>query len=243
MKRVFIFGLVIVCASLIAADQPKPVKVTWLGHACFIIESPGGTKILTDPYNNKIGYKVSRIKADVVTVSHEHGDHNNTARAEGEPKIIRGLTENKDWAEVKQTVGDVKIRTAATCHDESQGKKRGKNAVFIFETSGMTLVHLGDLGHLLTPEQVEAVGKADVLMIPVGGTFTVDADGAGKVVDQLKPGIVIPMHFKTGNMLLPIAKVDKFIKDKERVEKTGSSFVEITKPPEQTVIIVLEPKQ
>jgi L-ascorbate metabolism protein UlaG (beta-lactamase superfamily) len=243
MKRVLISILLVAGFCALAADQPGPVKITWLGHACFIIESPGGTKILTDPYNNKIGYDVSGVKADAVTVSHEHGDHNNTAMAEGEPKIIRGLTEEKDWAEVKETVGDVTIRTAPTYHDKNQGQKRGKNAVFIFETPAMTVVHLGDLGHPLTAEQVEAVGKADVLMIPVGGTFTLDAAGADKVIDQLKPMIVIPMHYRTDKVLLPIAKVDKFLKGKERVEDMGSTYVKIIELTEQTVIFVLEPKQ
>ncbi len=191
---------------------PLPgINLTWYGQAMFKLQVANGPTILMDPVAGTMGYKVTPMEGiDVVTVSHEHADHNNVALAKGSPKILRGLA-NNDWAKVDETVKGVRIRSIPVYHDDTQGSARGKNAVFAFEANGLRIVHLGDLGHQLSADQVAAIGPVDILMIPVGGLYTIDAAGATKVVDALKPKAVIPMHYKTPPLQLGLAPVDAFV--------------------------------
>lgn len=242
MKRIISWTIVFLGIGLLAAQSPGPLTLTWLGQSCFIIRSPGGTQILVDPFGKLVGYEVPSIKVDAVTVSHEHFDHNNVAMAQDKPVILRGLKDG-DWGKIDQTVGDVHIRSVGVYHDDKNGAQRGKNAVMIFETGGKTIVHLGDLGHQLTPEQIKAIGRVDVLLIPVGGNYTIDAAGATRVVSALKPKIVIPMHYKTAKLKVDIAPLDAFLQGKPRVERIKGSILEIKDLPAETTIIVLEPKQ
>jgi L-ascorbate metabolism protein UlaG (beta-lactamase superfamily) len=223
-----------------AAD--KPLTLRWHGQSCFLLTSPGGAAILMDPFHKEAGYPVPALKVDAVTVSHEHFDHNNVEAAKPGAKIIPGLTES-GFLQVNEQVGDVHIRSVATYHDSRQGMMRGKNTVFIFETAGLTVVHLGDLGHVLDEEQVKAIGKTDVLLIPVGGTYTIDAAEATRVMGQLKPKMVIPMHYKTDKTVnLPLAPVDNFLQGKPRVERKKGNQLEISQLPAETTIIVLDYK-
>ncbi len=211
------------------------MKIKHLAHAAFLITAADGTRIITDPYTKGPGMDHQAISetADIVTVSHEHGDHNNVAAVKGNPKIVRSDVEAKG----------IKFKAVATSHDDKGGSQRGRNTVFCFEVDGITLCHAGDLGHELTAEQVKAIGKVDVLMIPVGGFFTVDAKTATKVCDQLKPKVVIPMHYNTEKMSFPIAGVEDFIKGKNNVTRSNVSEIELTadKLPAAMQIIVLEP--
>jgi L-ascorbate metabolism protein UlaG (beta-lactamase superfamily) len=144
-----------------------------------------------------MGYPLTPISGvDVVTVSHEHADHNNVALATGSPTVLRGLAAG-DWAKIDQTIKGVRVYTVPTYHDDSQGSARGKNAVFVFDVEGLRLAHLGDLGHKLNDDQIKQIGKVDVVMIPVGGFFTIDGKVAAEVVAQLKPKIAIPIHYAT----------------------------------------------
>jgi L-ascorbate metabolism protein UlaG (beta-lactamase superfamily) len=173
------------------------MKLTYYGHAMFRLESDGST-IVIDPYDAKVGYPIPEVSATAVTVSHEHGDHSNVAAVKGQPKVIRGLKDGgKDWADVRDRVGPIAVSAVATYHDTSGGQDRGKNTIFIFEAEGIRIAHAGDLGHRLTDEQVSALGQLDVLMLPVGGHFTCGPTEAEQVVDQLRPRVVIPMHYKT----------------------------------------------
>ncbi len=165
------------------------MKISWLGHSCFKIEDDSGKVVVTDPFDESVGYPLPRIRADVVVVSHDHHDHNNVKVLEGDPKVIRGSG--------KQTAAGIEFEGIATYHDEKGGKLRGKNTIFCFEIDGVRVCHLGDLGHQLGEKETAALGPVDVLMIPVGGTFTLDAGGAKKVLGQIRPRIAIPMHFKT----------------------------------------------
>jgi L-ascorbate metabolism protein UlaG (beta-lactamase superfamily) len=187
------------------------LKLTYLGHATFLIEGDG-TKILIDPYDEKVGYPIPSVEADAVLVSHEHGDHTNVAMAKGKPSVVRGLADG-DWRKiVKQPVGKVSVSSVPTYHDDTQGSQRGRNTVFILETEGLRIVHLADLGHLLDQSQVTAIGHPDVVMIPVGGHYTIDAAQAKQVLDQLQPKVVIPMHYKTEvNAGWPIGPLDNFL--------------------------------
>ena len=173
------------------------MTLTWLGHATFLLATSTGVTVLLDPLGSGVGYPVDPVSdVDVVTISHEHSDHNNAARATGNPLVLRGLA-GSDWSKIDQAVQGVHIRTVPSYHDDTQGSQRGKNAIFVFEVGGLTMAHLGDLGHILNADQVKAVGAVDVVMIPVGGFYTIDGRTAGQVVEALNPKLISPMHYKT----------------------------------------------
>jgi len=213
------------------------MKIKWLGHACFLINSGGGLRVITDPYAVGGGIDYSPIKeiADVVVVSHDHGDHNNVSAVQGKPEVVKG-------SGTKIAKG-IRFKGVATSHDASQGQQRGTNTVFCFTIDDIKLCHLGDLGHLLSPGQVADIGVVDILFVPVGGFFTIDAPVASQVCDQLKPKIVIPMHFKTPKCAYPIAGVDDFLEGKKNVKNVGGSEVgfEREKLPTASEIVLLQP--
>lgn len=185
------------------------MKLTFIGHSTFLLEA-AGTTILIDPFNDKVGYPMPKLSAAVVLVSHEHGDHNHLAMAQGQPRVIRGL-EAGDWRAVREQINGVAISSVPTYHDSTGGKERGRNTAFIIEAEGLRAVHLGDLGHALDEATAGAIGRPDVLMVPIGGHYTIDATQAHGVVARLRPGIVVPMHYKTEvNPGSPITTVDAF---------------------------------
>jgi L-ascorbate metabolism protein UlaG (beta-lactamase superfamily) len=197
------------------------MQITYIGHATFLINA-GDTKVLIDPYGEKVGYPIPSIEADAVLVSHEHADHNNVAMATGKPQVVRGLVDN-DWRTiVKQPIGKIVASSVPTYHDDTEGSQRGRNTVFILETEGMRVVHLGDLGHLLEHSQTAAIGRPDIVMIPVGGHYTIDAAQAKQVLDQIQPRVVIPMHYKTEvNQGWPIGPIDTFLGVIGRTKNVG----------------------
>jgi len=215
------------------------MKVKWLGHACFLLTSDSGVRILTDPYTPGafgLGYGPPAETADIVTVSHEHADHNNTAAVKGKPEVVRGAGVHK--------VKGVEIKGVSTSHDEASGSQRGPNVVFCFTLDGVRVCHLGDLGHDLAPGLLAEIGPVDVLMIPVGGTFTIDANAASRVADRIAPKVVIPMHFQNERCRdFPVAAVDDFRKKRQRVRMVDGSEVEIKKEnlPAETETVVLKP--
>ena len=179
------------------------MKLRWLGHSCFLLTSRNGTRILTDPFNAMVGYRLPEVEADVVTTSHDHGDHNHV-------KAVKGRFTHLN-APGRFSVRDVEIRGVSTFHDDAGGLKRGKNVVFRFDVDGVGVCHLGDLGHPLTAKQLEEIGPVDVLLVPVGGKFTVDYQGAAGVVKQLKPKVVIPMHYRTKRLQFYLDGPEKFL--------------------------------
>jgi len=215
------------------------MKVKWLGHASFLITSDKGVKIITDPYTPGVfglEYKPIKEPADVVTMSHSHDDHNNVNSIPGKPQIIKSAGKN-------QAKG-MEFRGTASCHDECGGKERGDNTIFTFTVDDMKVCHLGDLGRVLTDKEIAEIGKVDVLMIPVGGFFTIDAAAADKVIAQLKPKVVIPMHFQTDRCpKFPVANADPFLKGKKNVKKIDGSVVELkaNQLPKDTQIYVFKP--
>lgn len=223
------------------------ITLSWHGQACFHLTSPKGKRILMDPIPDSIGYSPVPMRADVVTISHEHFDHTNVGLAKGEPMVLRGLNKDlKSWQKHNRRFGDVLIKNIGVYHDEVQGKERGLNSVFVFETAGLRLVHLGDLGHLLTSENLKAVGKCDVVMIPVGGFYTIDAQKAHEVIAQLKPRVmVLPMHYKTDVLKIEeLAMIEDFIKDRDNVERVQGNTLKIDPSdlPSETKIILLDYK-
>lgn len=202
------------------------MKLKFLAHSSFLITTKDNTKIITDPYKSgcfggSLGYKPINESADMVLVSHEHDDHNCVSEILGTPKVIKGAG---NW-----TVQDIKITGISSYHDTQKGSARGENVIFIIESDGIRIAHLGDLGHSLTQVEYQAMGKIDVLLMPVGGYFTIDSKVATDIMNNLKPAITIPMHYKTPTLDFPIAKVDDFIKDKKNVKKINSSEIEINK--------------
>ena len=213
------------------------MRIKWLGHACFLITSKGNLRVITDPYavGGGINYSLITESADVVLVSHDHDDHNNVSAVQGKPELVKG---NGD-----KFVKGIRFRGVATSHDASQGSQRGPNTAFCFAIDDLKLCHLGDLGHVLSPLQVTEIGAVDVLFVPVGGFFTIEATVANQVCGQLKPKIAIPMHFKTPKCAYPIASVDGFLKGRKDVRKVAGSEVEFEreKLPTATEIVVLQP--
>ena len=189
------------------------MKFQALGHACFAVTTKEGTTVLFDPFEEGIGYPVPRIRADIVCLGHDHYDHNNAAAAEGSPQILRTT------AEVCEK--DVRIFGVPCFHDDAHGALRGENIIFLMEADGMRIAHMGDVGHMLSKEQIAAIGPIDALMIPVGGTFTVDADAAAELVRTIHPRVTIPMHYQTARLTLgkPLAPLSDFIKHFTNVTK------------------------
>jgi len=212
------------------------MKMKWLGHACFLITTERGLRIVTDPYSVGGGIRYEPVKeaADVVTISHGHSDHNNVSAVTGSPEIVKAI----GTREVK----GITVKGIATYHDQSAGKERGSNVIFCFSIDGIELCHLGDLGHALTVQQIADIGNVDILLVPVGGFFTIDFRVASKVCDDLKPSVIIPMHYKTAKLDYPVAGVGDFINGKKNVKHVNSSEVGYTRDtlPGVTEIVVLQ---
>jgi L-ascorbate metabolism protein UlaG (beta-lactamase superfamily) len=222
---------------------PGSIGLAWYGHSMFLLQSPGGANILIDP-NSGLGYpKPSLPKVDLVATSHDHFDHNKTEVAGSGVRVLKGLQDG-DWANIDETVGDVHISTIPTFHDDRQGDQRGKNSMFLFEVSGLRLLFAGDLGHVLTDEQAAAAGAVDVLILPVGGEFTVGSEEATQVVEQLKPRLVVPMHYKTDVVSFSgsdkLQGVEPFLEGKT-VQRLGANFtvVDQARLPDETTVLVM----
>lgn len=215
------------------------MKVKWLGHSSFLVTSDDGVRIITDPYKPGafgLGYGSIKDQADIVTISHEHDDHNNADGVPGNPQVVRGPG--------LHTVNGIEFKGIACHHDESGGKERGSNNIYCFTVNGIRLCHLGDLGHVLDNDQLAAIGAVDILLIPVGGSFTIDAKGADKVIDQIKPRVAIPMHFQTARCPdFPVCNSEPFLAGKSNVKRLSKPEVEFESGglPAQTEVIVLEP--
>ncbi len=207
------------------------MKMSWLGHASFLIES-GGKKLITDPFDEKLGYPPYDEEVDITTVSHEHWDHSAASNLKGKPVVVKGTGEFN--------VDGFQIIGFSTFHDKSSGKKRGINTVYKICVEDINLLHMGDLGHVLSPEQYLGLGKVDLLLLPVGGVYTVDADEAYQIVKAINPAVVIPMHFNTPHLCFKLDPVEQFTSKFDQVIK--QAFLEITadKLPEQVEIIVLD---
>jgi L-ascorbate metabolism protein UlaG (beta-lactamase superfamily) len=211
------------------------MKIKYLGHSAFVITSDGGLKIITDPYTTgpSLTYGEITESADIVTVSHEHLDHCNAGGVGGNPQVVKGAG--------RVVAKGIEFNGIASYHDEIKGRMRGNNTIFCFDVDGMRVCHLGDLGHLLDDRQVLEIGNVDILFIPVGGYYTIDARAASQVCNQLKPSIIIPMHYKTEKGIPGIVGVDVFIKDKDNVTQLDSSEAEFKReelPPPSRIMVL-----
>lgn len=213
--------------------------ITWYGHSCFKIQTQNAT-VLIDPYSKDIGIRLPKVTADFVLVTHDHSDHNNVSDVSGSPYVATMPGEYE--------VRGVFAHGIPAFHDASEGKDRGRITMYRIEVEGMTLAHLGDLGQpKLTDEQFEQLSGVDILFIPVGGTYTIDAKAAVDIITQLEPRIVIPMHYKIPGLdakRFPIDGVDKFIKQMGLPSNGREDKLKIVKkdlPQDETKIILLNP--
>ncbi len=182
--------------------------ITWQGQACFKIQDkvgPEGVTVVTDPFHKEIGLKVLNFEADIVTVSHQHPDHNNVGALRGQPFVI-------DCAGEYDFKG-VLIEGIDSFHDDKGGSERGSNIIYRFEIDDLSVAHLGDLGHILDNAQLEKLVGTDILLVPVGGKYTLDAKKAVEVISQIEPRLVIPMHYKVKDLKVNLDPVDKFVKE------------------------------
>jgi len=213
------------------------MKIKWNGHASFTITASDGTVIITDPYEpgafgGGIAYGKILDQPDLVTVSHDHADHNYTAGFSGSFEVVRG----------PGTYRGIEFTAVPTFHDQSGGSERGTNTIFVFEVDGIRICHLGDLGHPLSAEQVGKIGNVDVLLVPIGGFYTIDSGQATDVANALSPSMIIPMHFKTDGCGFPIAKVEAFVKDKPSVRQANTAEIDIDREslPGTAEVVVLD---
>ena len=196
------------------------MKIQWLGHSCFKLTESTGTSIVTDPYDSYVGFKMAPVGSDIVTVSHKHKDHSAIKNVTGNPQVIDSIG---TWE-----IGGVGVTALLSYHDNDKGAKRGENNIYLFRMDGIDICHMGDIGQEMNPNLGESIGSVNVLMIPVGGNYTIDAEQAKEYVDFLMPDVVIPMHYKTENSELDIDGVDKFIDlfDEEQVVYVDGETIE-----------------
>lgn len=212
--------------------------ITWLGQSCFKIQDKVGTEgltIITDPFEKKLGLKVPNCEATIVTTSHDHYDHNNVKALKSDPMIIDTAGE--------YDVQGISVQGVEAYHDTVQGKERGINIIYRFEVDDISVSHLGDLGHILDNKQLEVLVGTDILLVPVGGKYTLDAKKAVEVISQIEPRIVIPMHYQIPGLKVDIDGVEKFVKE-IGIKPTEEDKLKIAKkdlPQEDLELVVLKP--
>ncbi len=209
------------------------MEITWYGHSCFRL-SERGVVIITDPFGDSLGYRRPRIRADVVTISHDHPGHSNRIGFRGRPRFFEGAGEYE--------VRDVFITGIATYHDGRRGAFRGRNTVFLFEFASITVCHLGDLGHIPDQSQVEALSDVDLLLVPVGGLHTIDASKAAEVISLIEPRLVIPMHYRTPKETARLQTIEKFLNEMGMPASAPLPELKVTRSglPEETQVVILD---
>ena len=197
------------------------MKIEYLGHSCFKLTESTGTSVVCDPYDDSVGYVMPEVEADAVTVSHHHYDHDAVASVNGNPAVID--------KECCFDLPGVEINAIKSFHDSSRGKARGGNLIFKFRMDGIDICHLGDLGEACSSELIDMLLPVNVLLIPVGGTYTIDAEMAKEYVDRIMPDVVIPMHYREKGCTLDIDKVEEFIDlfDEDYVEELEEDGLEL----------------
>jgi len=210
------------------------MKLEWIGHACFKMTANDGTVVITDPYDESVGIEMLELKADLITMSHEHHDHNETCMIQGNPVIARGPE--------LASVGSVSARVCASYHDDAEGSKRGRNFIRIFEIDSLKVVHMGDQGCMPDEDVLEAISGADVMMIPVGGVYTVDAQGAKEIIESAKPKCYVPMHVKTQHCPYPIAPMTEFLREMGEEDASAYDVIELEEGHVPQGLLLMQPK-
>lgn len=218
------------------------MEIKWFGHAFFLIKTKTGNqeiKIAIDPFSSEIGIKPPKVEADILLITHSHYDHNNVAAVGGDYFLI----DTPGEYEVKK----IFIKGIHSYHDEQKGQERGMNTIYLIEPEeeNIKVCHLGDLGQKeLTPEQIEEIGEVDILMIPVGGVYTINTQQAQNIISQIEPKIIIPMHYSIPKLKIKIDGVDKFLKvmGVSEIEAQPKLLIKKDKLPAETQIVLLKPK-
>ncbi len=213
------------------------MDIDWYGQSCFRLRE-GNITVVTDPYDKSIGYNLPRLRADLVTISHDAPGHANAAAVKGDPKVLTRPGEYE--------VRGVFITGIQTWRGAgARGEAKEENTVFVFEFGELTVCHLGDLSRVLTQAQVESMPDIDVLLVPVGGGAALDADKAAEVISQLEPRIIIPMHYHTPFCTLALEPLSKFLKEMGVAEPMPLEALRVTKSqlPQEAQVVVLECKQ
>jgi L-ascorbate metabolism protein UlaG (beta-lactamase superfamily) len=208
------------------------VDITWLGLSCFRIRGSQAI-IITDPFPPGLGYTLGKQTADIVTVSHPHPSHSYDQGINSEHRLVKGPGEYE--------ISGVLILGIGTYHDSVKGQSRGKNTIYLMEIDGVNVLHLGDLGHVLSDDQVEEIGNVDVLLLPVGGVSTINAAMAAEVMRKLEPKVVIPMHYKTTKSDRDLEPVENFLKEmgQTQVDPRPKLNISRTNLPLTTEVVVL----
>jgi L-ascorbate metabolism protein UlaG (beta-lactamase superfamily) len=246
MARLIAVCLVALLPSAAPPDA-KPLVLRWHGQSFFDVTTTRGTRVVFDPHAIE-AYGRTSVGGDLILVSHFHNDHTQVEVVENRDKarILTGLKvegRKVDWNSIDLQFRDVHVRAVGVYHDDREGMERGKNAVFVVEADGLRFVHLGDLGHTLTDEQAKQIGPVDVLMIPVGGVYTINGADAKTVVEQLKPRrYIIPMHYGT-KVFEELMPATEFLEDQERAEvkrfESNQLTIDPAQKPARPVIAVL----
>lgn len=219
------------------------MEITYLGHSCFKLKNKSGLVIYIDPFKGEmVGTALPKDVADVLLISHDHEDHN--AR-----EVITGpINRDKTFVidkEGEYEIAGVLIAALKTYHDKVNGEERGKNLIFSIVLDGINVVHLGDLGHKLSASQVEKLGSVDILLTPVGGEFSLDAEMALDVVKEISPSYVIPMHYKTETSKEPLTKLaglDKFLEKNKfpvSLESVHKIKLDLGSMPDDTQVLLM----
>lgn len=213
------------------------MQLSWLGQSCFKIQTKDSGEIITiitDPYNKNIGFKAPNFEATIVTISHNHEDHNNYKSLRADPYLVDSAGE--------YDVKNICIQGIESFHDNKKGEERGINIIYRFEIENISISHLGDLGHELDDKQLEVLVGTDILLIPVGGKYTIGARDAAKIINQVEPRIIIPMHYKIPGLTVDIDDEKKFVKELG-IKPTEEDRLKITKkdlPQEDMELIILK---
>lgn len=213
------------------------MDIDWFGQSCFRVRE-GSVTVVTDPHDKSIGYTLPRVRADLVTVSHDAPGHANVAAIKGDPKVLTRPGEYE--------VRGIFVTGIQTWRGPgAKGEAKEENTVFVFEFGDLTACHLGDLSRVLTQAQVESMPNIDVLMVPVGGGGALDSDKAAEVISQLEPRIVIPMHYQTPYVTLSLDPLSKFLKEMGVADQVPLETLRVTRSqlPNESQVVVLECKQ
>lgn len=217
------------------------MDIQYLGHSCFKLKGKAGI-VVCDPYDSNVGFSLPNLSADVVTVSHDHFDHNASQKIKGTARREKPFLVS---APGEYEVGGISIFGVPTFHDSSKGSERGKNNIFTIVLDHLRICHLGDLGHTLTDQDISQIGTVDVLLVPVGGVFTINPTQAIEVISSIEPSFVIPMHYKTEehhpDTFKDVQPLDTFLHEYGVTKKPVTSLsIDAGKLPEETELVVLE---